>query len=65
MIAAEKSAGLTPPEISRRLVVDVAEVLGWIHAGELVAHNLSVMTGGRPRWRIDPDELRLKAGGAV
>ncbi|MDV6030385.1 MAG: helix-turn-helix domain-containing protein [Phycisphaera sp. RhM] len=48
----------TPPEAAELLGVKADKVLGWIHSGELVAHNCATDPNGeRPRWRIADDEL--------
>jgi hypothetical protein len=52
-----KKAKLTPRQVGETLQVDPAKVLGWIHAGELVAIDVSQRAGGRPRYRIDPADL--------
>ena len=52
-----KPAKLTPRQVGERYQVDPAKVLGWIHAGELVAIDVSQRAGGRPRYRIDPADL--------
>lgn len=47
---------LTPPAVARLLKTSVEQVHGWIASGELKAVNLS--RGHRPRWKIEPSELR-------
>lgn len=32
--------------------------MAWIRSGELVAVNLAHRNGGRPRYKIDPEELQ-------
>jgi hypothetical protein len=50
---------LTPPMIAKYLRVDVSKVHAWIRAGELVAINVATnRRGRRPRWIVEPDELR-------
>lgn len=49
------SRAITPPALSKQLVVHVSKILGWIRSGELRAVNLG--NGSRPRWRILPDDL--------
>ena len=43
---------LTPPQLAKRLSIDVSKVLTWIRNGELRAVNVAERVGGRPRWRI-------------
>ena len=47
----------TTRQVAERLAVNVDKVLGLIHAGELVAIDVSQRAGGRPRYRIDPADL--------
>jgi excisionase family DNA binding protein len=49
---------LTPPVVARILGVDPSKVLGWIRRGELRAVNVATSSGGRPRWRIAPSDLK-------
>lgn len=48
---------LTPPQIAKLLGVGVDKVAAFIERGELVAVNTS-LTGGRPRWKVEPEALR-------
>ena len=48
---------LTPPEVARLFRVDVHKVLTWIRNGELRAVNVAARLGGRPRYRIDREDL--------
>jgi len=48
---------LTPPAVARLLKTSVDQVHFWIASGELKAVNLS--RGQRPRWKIDPADLRI------
>jgi excisionase family DNA binding protein len=43
---------LTPPEIAKRLRVNVDKVLTWIRSGELRAINVATRRGCRPRYRV-------------
>lgn len=49
---------LTPPEVARQWGVSVDKVLTWIRSGELRAVNLATRLSGRPRYRIDINDLR-------
>lgn len=48
---------LTPPALAREYGVSVDKVLAWIRSGELRAVNVATRPAGRPRWRIDPDDV--------
>lgn len=47
----------TPPEIAARLRVKPEKILAWIRSGALKAINVAGRLGGRPRWRILPEDL--------
>jgi excisionase family DNA binding protein len=49
---------LTPTQVAEQLGCDKLNVWKWIESGELVAVNVSNGSHGRPRWRIDPNELQ-------
>lgn len=50
---------ITPPELAKRWGVAPEKVLHMIHTGQLIAVNLaSNPDGERPRFRIDPAEVR-------
>ncbi len=51
----DKPRFLTPPQVARQLGTDAGRVLIWIRSGALKAFNLS--EGGRPRWKISPEDL--------
>lgn len=55
--AATADRMLSPPEIARRLGVGTHKILRLIHAGQLVASDLSLTPGGRPRYRVAPADL--------
>ena len=46
-----------PKQAAELLGVDAEQVLGWIHAGEIVAADVSKQNSKRPRWRISESEL--------
>jgi excisionase family DNA binding protein len=48
---------LSVREVAERLGVRRAGVLALIRAGELRAVDVALRRGGRPLWRIDPDDL--------
>jgi excisionase family DNA binding protein len=50
-------AGLTVPDLARRLRVGQDKVRGWIRRGELRAINTAAALCGRPRWVVQPDAL--------
>lgn len=49
---------LTPPMIAKLCRVGRDKVHGWIRSGDLVAMDLSSPGSTRPRYRIDPADLR-------
>ncbi len=48
---------LTPPEIAKHLRIKAEKVLTWIRSGELRTFNVATKQGGRPLWRVKPDDL--------
>lgn len=50
---------LTPPAVARQLGVDPSKVIAWLRRGELVGVNVADRVGGRPRYRVDPEQLAL------
>ena len=52
---------LTPPEVARQWRIKHDKVLTWIRSGELRAINVATKPGGRPSYRIDPDDLKAFA----
>ncbi len=48
---------LTPPKLVRRMGVDANKIRLLIERGELTAINAATRLGGRPRWRIRPEDL--------
>lgn len=52
---------LTPPEVARLWRIRHDKVLAWIRSGELRAVNVTAKPGGRPTYRIDPDDLKAFA----
>jgi hypothetical protein len=55
----ESDGYLTPPQLARKWKVGVQKILAWIHSGELRAVNLATRPGGRPRYRICPEDVEL------
>ncbi len=52
-------APLTLPEVASHLRVRREKVLHWIRSGELRGYNVAArQEGKRPKYRIDPEELR-------
>ena len=49
---------LTPPEVAQLWGISVNTVMTWIRNGELRAINVARRLGGRPRYRIDVDDLK-------
>ena len=48
---------ITPPELAKRWGVASHKILSWIDSGELRALNVASLRTGRPRWRIDEQEI--------
>ncbi len=48
---------LTVKNVATSLGIRQHGVLSFIHSGELRAVDVSLTQGGRPRWRILPDDL--------
>jgi hypothetical protein len=50
---------LSVREVADQLGTRTHSVLTLIKTGQLRASDISLTPGGRPRWRIDPDDLSL------
>ena len=48
---------LSVREVAAMLCIRTHGILSLIHQGELQAVDVSLVKGGRPRWRIMPDDL--------
>ena len=48
---------LTPPKVAKLLGVNPDKVLAWIRKGDLHATNVTAKPGGRPRYRIEREDL--------
>jgi excisionase family DNA binding protein len=48
---------LTPPEVAELWGISLNSIMTWIRNGELRAINVAKIVGGRPRYRIDVDDL--------
>ena len=57
MLPVDKADFLTPPKIAKMLGVGMDKVLNWIRKGDLKAINTTAKPGGRPRYRIMPEDL--------
>ncbi len=55
-MSAPKSA-LTVAQVAERLGTRTHTVTAWIKSGELRAIDISQSAGGRPTWRIMPEDL--------
>ena len=49
---------MTPPQLAKEWGVAPEKVIALIHSGELRAVNLALNKSGRPRWRIDSEDIR-------
>jgi Helix-turn-helix domain len=47
----------SPPAVAKKFGIDPEKVATWIRNGELRAINVATRIGGRPRWRILPEDL--------
>ena len=57
MIQTASHPYLGPAAIAAMLQVKPANVLAWIHSGELRASNVAARRGLRPRWRVRQEDL--------
>ena len=48
---------LTTVDAAKELLVNADKVRSWIEAGELLASDVTIQQGGRPRWRIARRDL--------
>jgi hypothetical protein len=46
----------SPPQLAQQIGVDASKIIIWIRAGQLNAINVAANLGGRPRYRVDPQE---------
>ncbi|HEV8001608.1 MAG TPA: helix-turn-helix domain-containing protein [Planctomycetaceae bacterium] len=53
----DRTRKLTPPQVAARLAVGVDKVRHWIASGELPAIDVARKIGGRPRFRVDVNDL--------
>ena len=49
---------LTVPEVAKYLRVRPDKVLSWIRSGRLFGYNTSEHDSGRPKYRVNPDDLK-------
>ena len=49
---------LTPPEVAKLWGISLTTIMTWIRNGELRAINVARHLGGRPRYRIDVEDLK-------
>lgn len=58
-VALNNEIRITPPQLARKWGVSPEKVRGFIKSGELRAGNFATdPNGDRPRYRIDPDDVR-------
>ena len=48
---------LTVPEVAKFLRVSPDKVLSWIRSGRLRGYNIAERENGRPKYRVNPDDL--------
>jgi excisionase family DNA binding protein len=56
--AVRPDAPLTVPEVAKLLRVRPDKVLSWIRSGRLRGYNVAERENGRPKYRVNPDDLR-------
>jgi len=49
---------LTVPEVAKLLRVSPDKVLSWIRTGRLRGYNIAEREDGRPKYRVNPDDLQ-------
>lgn len=49
---------LTVPEVAKFLRVSPDKVLSWIRSGRLRGYNVAERENGRPKYRVNPDDLQ-------
>ncbi|MGA2031216.1 MAG: helix-turn-helix domain-containing protein [Thermoguttaceae bacterium] len=49
---------LTVPEVAKLLRVSPDKVLSWIRSGRLRGYNIAERENGRPKYRVNPDDLQ-------
>jgi len=54
---AEHGQPLTIPEVAKFLRVSPDKVLFWIRSGRLRGYNIAERENGRPKYRVNPDDL--------
>ena len=52
-----KDRPLTVPEVARHLRVRPDKVLAWVHSGRLRGYNVAEKENGRPKYRINREDL--------
>ena len=48
---------MTVPEVAKLLRVRPDKVLSWIRSGRLRGYNVAEKENGRPKYRVNPDDL--------
>ena len=49
---------LTVPEVAKFLRVRPDKILSWIRSGRLRGYNVAEQESGRPKYRVNPDDLQ-------
>jgi len=52
---------LTVPEVAKFLRVSPDKVLSWIRSGRLRGYNVAEKENGRPKYRVNPEDLEVFA----
>jgi excisionase family DNA binding protein len=53
----QQNRPLTVPEVAKFLRVRPDKVLSWIRSGRLRGYNVAERESGRPKYRVNPDDL--------
>jgi excisionase family DNA binding protein len=56
--AASPNRPMTVPEVAKLLRVSPDKVLSWIRSGRLRGYNIAERENGRPKYRVNPDDLQ-------
>ena len=56
-VAGTHNQPLTVPEVAKLLRVSPDKVLSWIRSGQLRGYNIAERENGRPKYRVNPDDL--------
>jgi excisionase family DNA binding protein len=58
-VALSTNTPLTVPEVAKHLRVRRTKVLSWIRSGRLRGYNIAERENGRPKYRVNLDDLQV------